>query len=29
MDESSQDGFNIEIAEIKRLVKEFKERFAA
>jgi translation initiation factor 1 (eIF-1/SUI1) len=29
MGESSQDGFNIEIAEIERLIKEFKEKFAA
>jgi hypothetical protein len=29
MDESSQDGLNMEIAEIERLIKDFKEKFAA
>jgi hypothetical protein len=29
MDESSQDSFNMEIAEIERLIKAFKEKFVA
>ena len=29
MDESNQDVFNIEIAEIERIIREFKEKFAA
>jgi translation initiation factor 1 (eIF-1/SUI1) len=29
MNESSQDGFNMEIAEIERLIRDFKEKFAA
>jgi hypothetical protein len=29
MDESSQDDLNMEIAEIERLIKDFKEKFAA
>ena len=27
MDKSSQDEFNLEIAEIERLIQEFKEKF--
>ena len=29
MNESNQDGINMEIAEIERLIREFKEKFAA
>lgn len=29
MNESTQDVFNVEIAEIERLICEFKEKFAA
>ena len=29
MDESNQNGFNFEITEIERLIREFKEKFAA
>ena len=29
MDESNQDELNIEIAEIERIIREFKEKFAA
>jgi hypothetical protein len=29
MNESNQDSINIEIAEIERLIREFKEKFAA
>jgi hypothetical protein len=28
MNESNQDSINIEIAEIERLIREFKEKFA-
>jgi hypothetical protein len=29
MDESSQDSFNMELAEIEHFIKDFKEKFAA
>ena len=29
MDEANQEAVNLEITEIERLIKEFKERFAA
>jgi hypothetical protein len=28
MNDSNQNGFNVEIAEIERLIREFKEKFA-
>jgi len=29
MEESGQDAINVEISEIERLIREFKEKFAA